>query len=191
MKKLLIISPCKEIQYRLRFWNSKLWIPDCGYWILVFVSTTWILDYNLQWDPESPELFSGFHKQCFPHSASRIPKGIIFLIPEAGFPYMGLLLARIIRGLSMLIRSRCFKSKCLIFNAEIHYQIMCSTSECHLGLFRTTTACLTQRQLHRHDNVTTVYEPTICTEKSQSNLFNTDIKGIEPTSVRFTEVSVL
>ena len=52
-------------------------------------------------------------------------------------------------------------SKCLIVNAEIklpliHYQITRSTSESHLGLFRTTTACLTQRQLHRHDNVTTV-----------------------------------
>ena len=85
---------------------------------------------------------------------------------------------------------------CLIFNAEIklpliHYQITCSTSESHVGLFRTTTACLAQRQLHRHDNATTVYEPTICTEKSHSNLFYTDIKRIEPTSVRFTEVSVL
>ena len=107
-------------------------------------------------------------------SAFRIPDSRRNNFPDSGIRISlhGRLLARIIRGLSMLIGLRFFKSKCLIFNAEIklsliHYQITCSTSESHLGLFRTTTACLTQRQSHRHDNVTTVYEPTICTEKSQ------------------------
>ena len=106
----------------------------------------------------------------FPHSVSRIPEGIISLIPVSGVRYMGrLLLVPFIiwRGIDNTWVKHVNKitvallSKCLIVNAEIklpliHYQITCSTSESHLGLFRTTTACLTQRQLHRHDNVTTV-----------------------------------
>ena len=41
---LLVFSPCKVIQDNLGFWISAQWIPDSRYWILVFVSGTWILD---------------------------------------------------------------------------------------------------------------------------------------------------
>ena len=57
--------------------DSSLWIPDSRYWIPVFVSRTWILDSNRQWD-------SGFHNPWF-----RIPYGKTSRIPEFESPYMG------------------------------------------------------------------------------------------------------
>ena len=42
--------------------DSTPWIPDSRYWILVFVSGTWILDSN----PGFLDLYSRFHKQKFP-----------------------------------------------------------------------------------------------------------------------------
>ena len=40
--------------------ESALWIPDSRYWIPVFVSGTWTLLPNHQWDSGFLELYSGF-----------------------------------------------------------------------------------------------------------------------------------
>ena len=61
-----------------------LWIPDSRYWILVFVSGTWILDSNYWWDSGLLELYFGFQNPGF-----RIPQAKISCILESGLPYMG------------------------------------------------------------------------------------------------------
>ena len=45
------------------------WIPDSRYWIPVFVSGTWILDSNCQWDAGLLVLYSGIQNPGF-----RIPR---------------------------------------------------------------------------------------------------------------------
>ena len=57
--------------------DSSSWIPDSRHWIPVFVSGTWILDSNRNWDSGFLELYSGFQSQGF-----RIPWGKISRIPD-------------------------------------------------------------------------------------------------------------
>ena len=64
---------------RGRILDSKPWIPDSKYWIPVFVSGTWILESNRQWDSGFLELCSGFQSTGFQISR----------IPESEFSYMG------------------------------------------------------------------------------------------------------
>ena len=64
--------------------DSGFWVLDSGYWITVFVSETWILDSNHQWDSGFLVLHSGIQSPGL-----RILKLRISRIPDSGFHYMG------------------------------------------------------------------------------------------------------
>ena len=81
------IAPCQRIQDSLGFW-----IPFHGFWIPVFSSGTWILDFipqlvgYLSSILDSKALDSGFNKQNFP--GFRVLQTKSFQIRDFGYPYM-------------------------------------------------------------------------------------------------------
>ena len=64
MKQLIQENAYRPMQGNLRqsFFQS---IPDSRYWIPVFVSGTWIVDTNRQWDSRFLELYSGLKSPGF------------------------------------------------------------------------------------------------------------------------------
>ena len=87
-------------------------VLECGVEVLdsgFFVSGTWILDCNRQWDSGFVELYSGFQSQGF-----RIPHAKVSRSPEFGFSYTGRTLSILFLFYFMFLR--------FILSGHVHQQ---------------------------------------------------------------------
>ena len=85
---------CQGDQTHSWILDSTPLIPDSRYWVPVFVSGTWTLDFNCQWDSGFLKLCSEFQSPGFQISQAKFPrvrilKAKISQIPESRLPYKG------------------------------------------------------------------------------------------------------
>ena len=89
-----LLAPISHPTFAFEYSTWPLRILDSRYWIPVFASGAWILDYNRQWDSGLLELYFGFQSRGFriPQvkvPGFRIPQAKSSRILESRFTYMG------------------------------------------------------------------------------------------------------